>query len=99
MFFFFLRHHEFSIKRRSAFAAHLRKHNIDITYVDIDAMALPLPSVVQVVSALKREPVQEAMVIGVMPQRSFEVQQARHMYSDGQYVLVGLLSNLNVVHI
>ncbi|KAF8165557.1 hypothetical protein B0H34DRAFT_243418 [Crassisporium funariophilum] len=31
-----------SIKRRSAFSAHLKKHNIDITKVDIDSLAPPL---------------------------------------------------------
>ena len=86
-----------SIKRRSAFAAHLRKHDIDITYVDIDAMALPLPPVA--VNVPKRESVQEVMVIDVMPQRSVEAQQARQMHSDGQCVLVDLLSNLNPIHI
>ena len=62
-------------------------------------MALPLPPVA--VSVPKRESVQEVMVIDVMPQRSFETQhwQARQMYSDGQCVLVDLLSNLNPVHI
>jgi len=28
------------IKRRSEFAAHLKKHNIDIAHVDIDAIQL-----------------------------------------------------------
>ena len=65
-------------------------------------MALPLPPVV--VSVPKRESVQEVMPVAidsesdVMPQRSFEAQQARQMYSDGQCVLVNLLSNLNLVH-
>ena len=61
-------------------------------------MALPLPPVA--VSIPKRESVQEVKAIDVMLQRSFEAQQpeARQMYSDGQCVLVDLLSNLNSVH-
>jgi hypothetical protein len=65
--------------------------------VDIDAMALPLPPVA--VSVPKRESVKEVMVVDVMLQRSVEAQQARQIHSDGQCVLVDLLSNLNPVHI
>ncbi|KAF8812226.1 hypothetical protein BYT27DRAFT_7086967, partial [Phlegmacium glaucopus] len=81
-----------SIKRRSAFTAHLKKHNIDITYVDIDAMAPPLLPVA--VSVPKRKPVQEITVIDVMPQ-SFEqaVDQARQMYFDGQ-CLIDLITTI-----
>lgn len=60
-------------------------------------MALPLSPVA--VSVPKRGSVQEVMVIDVVPQRSFEAQQARQMHSDGQCVLVDLLSNLNSVPI
>ena len=42
-------------------------------------MSLPLPPVA--VSIPKRESVQE--VIDVIPQRNFEPQQARQIYSDG----------------
>jgi hypothetical protein len=62
-------------------------------------MALPLPPVDVTGSVPKRESVQEVMVIDVMPQRSFEAQQAKQMYSDSQCVLVDLLSNLNPIHI
>ena len=59
-------------------------------------MALPLPPVAVTDSVPKRESVQEVID---MPQRSFEAQQAKQMYSDSQCVLVDLLSNLNPVHI
>ena len=58
-------------------------------------MALPLSPIA--VSDTKRESVQDVMVSDVMPQKSFEAQQARQMYSDGQCALVNSLSYLKPV--
>ena len=86
--FFSTDNNQFSIKRRSAFTAHLKKHNLDLTYVDIDAMAPPLPPVPANVP--KREiPVHEIIFLDPMLQRDFDSKTPRavnQMYPDGRYL-------------